>query len=94
VRILSSEACRYGASELVITPQARLLRLLNSLFPTVTAEFLSLLNRVLPGPGSVDGDRPKRGWESESSIAPSRLTRSADLAANKNNEVPQSAVSS
>jgi len=86
------EACRFGASQLVVTPQARLLRLVNSLFPTVTAEFLSLLNRLLPGPGSADGDRPKRGWESESSISPSRLTRSADLAANKNNEVPQSAV--
>lgn len=84
------EACRYGTSQLVVTPQARLLRLLNSLFPSVSAEFLSLLNRVLPGPGSVDGDRSKRGWESESSIAPSRLTRSADLAASKNNEAPQS----
>ena len=36
----------------------------------------------------------KRGWESESSIAPSRLSRSAVLAANIYNEVPQYAASS
>src|SRR5262245_35936062 len=86
------EACCYGTSQLVITPQARLLRLFSGIFPSVTAEILGMVNRVLPGPASADGDRAKRGWESESSIAPSRLTRSADLAADKNNEAPQSII--
>jgi short-subunit dehydrogenase len=88
------DACRYGTSQLVITPQARALRLFNSLFPALTAEILSLVNLVLPGPAGADGDRLLRGWQCQSAIAPSRLTRSADVASNKNNEAPQPAVSS
>jgi short-subunit dehydrogenase len=88
------EACRYGVSEIVITPQARLLRLTNCLLPSFVSEALSLVSRLLPGPGDVNGNQLKRGWESQSSAAPSLLTRSADRAAPNNKEAPQPAVHS
>jgi short-subunit dehydrogenase len=88
------DACRYGASQLVITPQARLLRLVNGVCPAFVAETLSLVCRLLPGPSGAEGDRLKRGWESQSLIAPSLLTRPADRAATDNKEEPQPAVTS
>jgi hypothetical protein len=81
------EACRYGQAELVITPQARLLRLANSLFPNVMAESLALVNRALPKTPGHNGDRPKLGSESRSPLAASVLTRLADKAAARNNEI-------
>jgi short-subunit dehydrogenase len=86
------EACRYGTSQLVITPQARLLRLVNGMFPSFVAETLSLLCRVLPGPTGAEGDKLNRGWESQSMVAPSLLTRPADRAASDHREEPQPAA--
>jgi NAD(P)-dependent dehydrogenase (short-subunit alcohol dehydrogenase family) len=88
------EACRYGSSELIITPQAKLLRLIKGLCPTLVIEGLSLVGRLLPGAGGADGNQLKRGWESQSIVAPSLLTRSADRAVSDNNEQPQPAVTS
>jgi short-subunit dehydrogenase len=88
------EACRYGTSQLVITPQARLLRLVNGLFPAFVAEGLSLACRMLPGPAGAEGDKLKRGWESQSPIAPSFLTLPADRAVDDHKEEPQPAKSS
>lgn len=87
------DACRYGKAEIIITPQARLLHLLNSLFHGFMAESFSLINRVLPGPRDAKGDRMKRGWESRSLFAPSLLTRLADRAAGRNKERPRPASS-
>jgi hypothetical protein len=86
------EACRYGSSELIITPQAKLLRLVKGLCPTLVIEGLSLVGRLLPGAGGADGNQLKRGWESQSIVAPSLLTRSADRVVSDNNEQPQPAV--
>ena len=86
------EACRYGTSELVITPQAKLLRVVNSIFPSLVSEALGLVSRVLPGPAGAEGDQLKRGWESQPMMAPSLLTRPADSAVSSNNEEPQPAV--
>jgi NAD(P)-dependent dehydrogenase (short-subunit alcohol dehydrogenase family) len=88
------EACRYGSNQVVITRQARLLRLINSLFPTLVAEAMSLACRVLPGPHDRAGDRLKRGWQSRSAVAPSVLTRPADEAALHNREDFQPAATS
>ena len=84
------EACRYGQAEIVITPQARLLRLANSLFPRLMAETLALVNRALPRTGGRKGDNAKRGSESRSPIASSVLTHLADRAAVRNNEIAAS----
>ena len=81
------EACRYGRAEIVITPQAGLLRLANSLFPGLMAETFGLVNRLLPQTRGREGDRLQRGSESRSAMAPSWLTRSADRAASRNNEI-------
>jgi NAD(P)-dependent dehydrogenase (short-subunit alcohol dehydrogenase family) len=86
------EACRYGTSELVITPQAKLLRLVNGVFPRLVAETLGLICRALPGPAGAEGDHLKRGWESQSALAPSLLTRPADRASSDNKEAPQPAL--
>jgi short-subunit dehydrogenase len=81
------EACRYGRAEIVITPQARLLRLANSLFPNLMAETLALANQALPKTRGPSGDTLRRGMESRSPIAHSALTRLADRAAERNNEL-------
>jgi short-subunit dehydrogenase len=81
------DACRYGKAEIVITPQAALLRVANSLFPGLMAERLAMISRLLPETRGGDGDRLQRGSESRSAIAPSWLTRPADRAASRNNEI-------
>jgi short-subunit dehydrogenase len=81
------EACRYGKAEIVITPQAGLLRLANGLFPGLMAESFGLINRLLPQTRGREGDRLQRGSESRSAMAPSWLTRPADRAAGRNNEI-------
>jgi len=88
------EACRYGSSENIITAPAKLLRLIKGLYPPLVIEALSLVGRLLPGPDGPEGNRLKRGWESQSMIAPSLLTRPADRAASGNKEEPQPAVTS
>ena len=47
--------------------------------------------RLLPGPDGPEGNRLKRGWESQSMMAPSLLTRPADRAVSGNKEEPQPA---
>ncbi len=81
------EACRYGKAEITITPQARLLRLAHGLFPTLVAETFGLMTRLLPRPREGMGNPSKQGWESGSVLAPSLLTRPADRAAERNNEL-------
>jgi len=88
------EACRYGSSENIITAPAKLLRLVKGLCPPLVIEALSLVGRLLPGPDGSEGNRLKRGWESQSMMAPSLLTRPADRAATDNKEEPQPAVTS
>ncbi len=86
------EACRYGKAELIITPQARLLHLVNSLFPNITAEVLGLISRGLPSTRPGEGNALKRGWQSYSFMAPSVLTRTADRVIRRNHEEPRSAL--
>src|ERR1043166_5624679 len=88
------EACRDGRAEIFITPQARLLDIVNCLFPGLVAESLALVNRALPGARDRSGDILKRGWESRSRLAPSFLTRRADRAAARNQEHPPPAAGS
>jgi short-subunit dehydrogenase len=87
------EACRYGIAQLVISPQARLARLLNGLVPTFVGGALSLVGRALPAPAQSDGDRLRRGWQSRSVLAPPLLTGPADRATSRNRERLQPAPS-
>lgn len=79
------EACRYGKAEITLSPQARLLRLVNGVFPSLVSETLGCVGRLLPHP-LPSGNDSKNGWESRSRLAPSLLTRPADRAAERNNE--------
>jgi short-subunit dehydrogenase len=79
------EACRYGKAEITLTPQARLLRLVNGVLPSLVSETLGCVSRFLPHPLPTGNDL-KNGWESRSRLAPSLLTRPSDRAAERNNE--------
>jgi NAD(P)-dependent dehydrogenase (short-subunit alcohol dehydrogenase family) len=79
-------ACKRGQAELVITTQAVLAVKFRALFPEATADILSTVARLLPGPGGIGRKRAK-GKDSESPLAPSVLTALSDQAAERNNEI-------
>jgi NAD(P)-dependent dehydrogenase (short-subunit alcohol dehydrogenase family) len=81
------DACRHGDPELTITTQARAAALLNELAPALMAHAMAVTARLLPGPTGPEGDRRRRGRESESKWAPSFATTLSDRAAVLNNEV-------
>jgi NAD(P)-dependent dehydrogenase (short-subunit alcohol dehydrogenase family) len=81
------EACRYGDPQLIITLQARLAAVLNEIAPRLMATSFTLFNRLLPTPTNAYGDEVKSGWESQSELAPSLLTRLADQATTANNQL-------
>lgn len=80
------DACKQGRAELIITAQAKMAVTFDALFPEMSAELMSLVNRVLPGPGGI-GERSAKGRDSRSSWSPSWLTRLTEEAAMNNNEV-------
>lgn len=47
------EACRYGDSRLIITPQAKILHTVNTLLPGVYAPGTRIAVRLLPGPAGA-----------------------------------------
>jgi hypothetical protein len=78
-------ALRHGDAEVVLSAPAKLATRLQALAPGLTQAALSLMNRLLPGPGGI-GSRRQPGRDSTSSVAPSLLTRATDRAARQNNE--------
>lgn len=81
------EACRYGDPELTITVQARLASIANQLAPATIGRALALVNRVLPSATDASGNRHRRGRQSTTRWAPSRVTTLSDRAAAANNEL-------
>jgi NAD(P)-dependent dehydrogenase (short-subunit alcohol dehydrogenase family) len=79
------EACRRGDPQLLISIQAQAIALLTAVFPNLSARALKLMNQLLPKPTGSDGDATQTGWESQSPLAPSLLTRLSDRAAEENN---------
>ena len=79
-------ASKRGDAELVITLPAQLAVVAHALLPELTAEILSLTNRLLPSAGGI-GTNHALGKESASAFAPSILTALADKASLKNNEL-------
>lgn len=80
-------ACRRGDARLIITPQAKVAALVNELVPGLVTRALSLVNRLLPGPAPGRSTEARTGRESASALAPSLLTRLADRAAERNQEL-------
>lgn len=81
------EACRYGDPELTITVPAKIAARINVLAPALAAQAARLANRLLPGPGGAEGNRQRRGRESESRWTNSLATALTDRAAAANNEI-------
>ncbi|WP_161881198.1 SDR family NAD(P)-dependent oxidoreductase [Deinococcus alpinitundrae] len=71
-----------GEAEVMIGGPARLLNLLQSLAPQLSADVLSLLNRVLPGPGSSDAALPGHAAEGRLTRA-NLMKRAAEQALNE-----------
>ncbi len=84
-------ACKRGEAEAVLSLPAKVAATLNSLFPNITADFLGIVTRLLPGPGGI-GTQGVRGEDSESALSPSILTTMGDKAAVRNNEFAASAM--
>ncbi len=80
------EACRYGRSTLVLSVQAKTLTGLNGLFPGLVSDMLGLANQWLPEPGGI-GKQRRKGYESQSDLAPSNWTEANQEAAQRNNGI-------
>src|SRR5438034_2393337 len=79
-------ACRRGQPSLTLTFAARTAILGNALFPNLTGYLMKFANRLLPGPGGEEGNKSQAGFQLRR-LTPERLTRLADRATEKNNEV-------
>lgn len=81
------DALERGDAYITLSWQAALVRLAHALAPGLYADVMSLVDRMLPGP---DGDSPheeRRGLDMRGSRVPPGLTRLADEAALRNNEL-------
>ncbi|GFO66531.1 ketoacyl reductase [Geomonas limicola] len=81
------EACRYGEARLIITLPAQLLYFTSVLLPGFFSWGSKLAGRLLPAPVAARENRLRTGKQSGSLLAPSVLTRLADRAARRNNEI-------
>ncbi len=75
-----------GEAEVTLSIQAKLAARVYGLAPGLVQDALALVDRLLPGIGGI-GPASARGRDSESRLAPSLLTRLADLASIHNNEI-------
>lgn len=80
------EACRVGREQLVITPGARLATVGGAVAPGLVDFGLRWMKALLPAAGSIPKDIAHSGWQSQSWMSPSPLTRLADEAIERNNE--------
>ncbi|MFN7927939.1 MAG: SDR family oxidoreductase [Blastocatellia bacterium] len=79
-------ACQQGTDEVVLSLPAKIAAQMNANFPALTTEALSLVNRLLPGPGGI-GKTAAKGEDSESWLSPSWLTAPNEEAAVRNNQI-------
>ncbi|MBV9299404.1 MAG: SDR family oxidoreductase [Verrucomicrobia bacterium] len=74
------EAARRKRPELTITVAARVMVIAQAILPNLTSEIIRVVARLLPRMPSHADDKIYTGWESESTLSPSLLTRIADRA--------------
>ncbi len=80
------EALRFGQAQRTLSLPAQAGALVHGVFPGLTADVLSLVNRLLPG---ADGDGVRgavKGEESTSALSPSVLTALNERAARAHNQ--------
>jgi short-subunit dehydrogenase len=80
-------AARRGEPNLTITPQARLMAIVDRLMPNAFARMMAAADRMLPGIENVWGDESWPGRESRPRRLPRFVTLLADRAAERNNEL-------
>jgi len=78
-------AARRGETEVTLSFQAKLLRTAHGLLPGFVTDLLAWASRLLPEPGGI-GTEERLGMDLATNLAPSRLTRLSDRAAQRNNE--------
>jgi NAD(P)-dependent dehydrogenase (short-subunit alcohol dehydrogenase family) len=83
------EGCRYGDAEVVTAAYSRLAIVADAMFPSLVAKWMSLMNWMLPAPGSGLGQEARSGWQSPSRWAPSVFTRLTERATAEANQVPR-----
>jgi hypothetical protein len=81
-------AIRRGQAEIILTPQARLLAMMNGLFPGTTSELMAVVNRLLPSPQGSGKER-HLGKDSESAVSDSVLTSLGRRAAQDLHQYPE-----
>jgi NAD(P)-dependent dehydrogenase (short-subunit alcohol dehydrogenase family) len=82
-------ACRRGQPSLTLTYAARTAILGNALFPNLTGYAMKTVNRFLPKAARKDvGDESRAGSETRR-LLPAWMTRFADRATLRNNEMPR-----
>jgi short-subunit dehydrogenase len=86
-RIVNAAAS--GASEIVLTPQARLAVAAHGVAPGLVSDVLGVLHRVMPGTGSRNPQR-HTGKESKTSLTRSILTAAGRRAGRALNQHPES----
>jgi NAD(P)-dependent dehydrogenase (short-subunit alcohol dehydrogenase family) len=79
-------ACERGKAEVILSLPAKLATPFHGVFPGITADLLSIVNRLLPSPGGIGSD-VRTGKQSESRVSPSWLTALNEMAARQNNQV-------
>jgi NAD(P)-dependent dehydrogenase (short-subunit alcohol dehydrogenase family) len=83
-------AIQRGDAELTITPQARLATLAHGAFPGATSDVLGIVNRLLPM--AMDNEQKRRpGWESETRVTRSFVTRAGRRAAEEFHQLDERA---
>ncbi len=81
-------AIRRGQSEIILSPQARLLAMLGGVAPGTTSELMALANRLMPAANGPDQQR-HLGKDSESAVSDSLLTSFGRRAAQDLHQYPE-----
>ena len=80
-------ACRRGDGELILSLPAKLLAAFHGLMPGVTTDVLAWFNRALPATGEgLTANERRKGYESETPLTKSFLTKLSRDEAARNNE--------
>jgi NAD(P)-dependent dehydrogenase (short-subunit alcohol dehydrogenase family) len=80
------DACRRGEDHVVLSAPAKIAAFARGVAPGLVGNLMALVNRLLPSPGG-DVSRSHKGYESESPVTLSMVTRLDRKAAAANNEV-------
>lgn len=80
------DACQRGDAEVVLSLPGKLAAIAAAIAPNLVQDLLGVVARILPSANGRSAE-PRIGGRSESSIAPSWVTRLGDAAAQRNNEI-------